>query len=195
MRISLRWFVALLSSLCLLGISLNSSSMQYAAQTDSIGATDARFNRVRSKIQELMLKNQLPSVAVAVAQHGKIVWEQGFGWADREQLHPATADTMYSLASISKPFTATAVMTLVKQGKLELDAPANDYLGAAKINGLAGDASEATVRRLLNHTSGMPLHWQFVYVNESYVCPAWMTRFCATEMLSTRRGRSISTRI
>jgi CubicO group peptidase (beta-lactamase class C family) len=169
--ISVRWSIALLAFLCLPGISLNSRSTQYPAQTDSVGATDARFNRLRSKIQELMLKGELPSVAVAVAQHGKIIWEQGFGWADREQHNAATADTMYSLASISKPFTATAIMTLVRQGKLKLDAPANDYLEAAKINGLAGDASGATVRRLLNHTSGMPLHWQFFYVNESYECP------------------------
>jgi len=170
-RISRGWSLTLLALLCLDAISLTSSSTQNPAQTDSIGATDPRFNRVRSKIETVMLKDQLPSVAVAVAQHGKIIWEQGFGWADREQLRPATVDTMYSLASISKPFTATAIMTLVKQGKIKLDAPANEYLGAAKINGLAGDASGATVRRLLNHTSGMPLHWQFIYVSEAYDCP------------------------
>ena len=155
----------------LVGLSLKSAFAQSAPNREPIGANDARFDRVRSKIQELMLNARLPSVAVAVAQNGKIVWEQGFGWADREQLRPATADTMYSLASISKPFTATAIMALVKQGKLKLDAPANDYLGAAKMTGFAGDASGATIRRLLNHTSGLPLHWHFIYSNESYVCP------------------------
>ena len=154
-----------------LGTPLNLTSIQRAGRTDSVGATDTRFDQVRSRIQDLMLKQQLPSVAVAVAQHGRIIWEQGFGWADREQLHPATPDTMYSLASISKPFTATAIMALVKQGKLKLDGPANDYLGAEKLTGLAGDPSGATIRRLLNHTAGLPLHWQFFYVNESYPCP------------------------
>jgi CubicO group peptidase (beta-lactamase class C family) len=155
----------------LLGTSLMSTSAEHAAQIDTVGAADLRFARVRSKIQELMLKDQLPSVAVAVAQHGRIIWEQGFGWADREQLRLATPNTMYSLASISKPFTATAIMALVKQGKLKLDAPANDYLGAEKLTPLAGDASGATIRRLLNHTAGLPLHWHFIYVNESYACP------------------------
>jgi CubicO group peptidase (beta-lactamase class C family) len=148
-----------------------STSAEHAAQTDTVGAADLRFARVRSEIQELMLKDQLPSVAVAVAQHGRIIWEQGFGWADREQLRLATPNTMYSLASISKPFTATAIMALVKQGKLKLDAPANDYLGAEKLTALAGDASGATIRRLLNHTAGLPLHGHFIYVNESYACP------------------------
>ena len=78
---------------------------------------------------------------------------------------------MYSQASISKPFTATALMTLVQKGKIRLDAPANDYLGAAKLTGLAGDASGADIRRILSHTSGLPLHWQFFYANEDYRDP------------------------
>lgn len=170
-RITIQSGLALVTMFVLMGVSFKASFADYAVQTEAVGANDARFDRVRSKIQELMLKDRLPSVAVAVAQRGKVIWEQGFGWADREQLRPATADTMYSLASISKPFTATAVMSLVKQNKLKLDAPANDYLGAARITGLAGDASGATIRRLLNHTSGLPLHWHFIYSNESYVCP------------------------
>ena len=163
--------VVLVALVCLLGKSLKSISAEHAA-INSVGTTDTRFDQVRSRIQDLMLKEQLPSVAVAVAQHGRIIWEQGFGWADREQLRPATPDTMYSLASISKPFTATAIMMLVKQGKLKLDGPANDYLGAEKLSGLAGDPSGATIRRLLNHTAGLPLHWHFFYVNESYPCPS-----------------------
>ena len=141
---------------------------QIPAQSGSVGASDPRFDAARAKILLLIQKDELPSVSVAVAQHGKIIWEQGFGWADREQLQPSTSDTMYSLASISKPFTATAVMELVQKGKIRLDAPANDYLGNAKLTGFAGDASRADIRSILSHTSGLPLHWQFFYTGESY---------------------------
>jgi CubicO group peptidase (beta-lactamase class C family) len=113
-----------------------------------------------------MEEKHVPSVSVAVAKNGKIIWEEAFGWADREKMIRATPDTLYSLASISKPFTATALMRLVEQGKIDLDKPANDYLGASKLTGLAGDASAATVRRVLNHTAGLPYHYHFFYNNE-----------------------------
>lgn len=115
-----------------------------------------------------MMRTNVPSVSVAVAQGGKIVWEEAFGWADREKMIPATPHTMYSLASISKPITATALMTLVEEGKVDLDRPANDYLGAGRITGLAGDASSATVRRVMSHTAGLPLHYQFYYADQAY---------------------------
>jgi len=153
---------------CMGALTPHPASAQVPVQSGSVGSADPRFNAAREKILALIQKDQLPSVAVAVAQHGKIIWEQGFGWADREQLQPSTSDTMYSMASISKPFTATAVMALVKKGKINLDAPANDYLGNAKLTGLAGDASAATIRTILCHTSGLPLHWQFFYDNENY---------------------------
>jgi CubicO group peptidase (beta-lactamase class C family) len=71
------------------------------------------------------------------------------------------------MASISKPITATGLMKLVEQGKVDLDRPANDYLGQGKITGLAGDASAATVRRVLSHTAGLPLHYRFFYDGSS----------------------------
>lgn len=127
-----------------------------------------RFEPIRTKIQEAVAQGTVPSIAVAVAQHGKILWEEGFGLANKETNLRATAETPYSLASISKPFTATGVMELVEAGKIGLDHPANDYLGAAKITGLAGDASGATVRRVMSHTAGLPLHYQFFYAGDAY---------------------------
>lgn len=79
---------------------------------------------------------------------------------------------MYSLASISKPMTATGLMTLVQAGRVALDRPANDYLGVAKLRARVGEAGEATVRTLANHTSGLPLHYQFFYADEPYSRPS-----------------------
>ena len=80
-----------------------------------------RFGSVRESIAAQLTESGVPSVAVAVAKDGKIIWEQGFGWADREKRVAATEHTLYSLASISKPITATALMTLVAAGKIDLD--------------------------------------------------------------------------
>ena len=129
-----------------------------------------QFDSVRALIRRA-IDGGVPSLAVAVAKDGRIIWEEGFGVADRERNIAAGPHTMYSLASISKPFTATAIMKLVEQGKIQLDRPVNDYLGAARITGLAGDASRVTVRQVMSHTAGLPLHWQFFYANADYRRP------------------------
>ena len=61
----------------------------------------------------------------------------------------------------SAPITATALMKLVEQGRVDLDRPVNDYLGPAKLAGYAGDARAATVRLVAGHAAGLPLHYQF----------------------------------
>lgn len=134
--------------------------------------TPDRFDAIRDHIRAQLVERALPSLAVAVVEGGRIVWEEGFGWADRERRTRADAHTPYSLASITKPLTATALMILARAGKLDLDKPANDYLGAAKLLGRAGDARHATVRRIANHSAGLPLHYQFFYADEPWQRPS-----------------------
>jgi CubicO group peptidase (beta-lactamase class C family) len=136
-------------------------------------AAQDRFDSVRALIRQRIVDGSVPSISVAVAQHGKIIWEEGFGWANREEQIPATKNTMYSLASISKTMTATGLMTLVQDGKIDLDKPINDYLGDAKVTARIGDANDATVRRVANHSSGLPFHYQFFYSNEPYQKPSY----------------------
>jgi CubicO group peptidase (beta-lactamase class C family) len=130
-----------------------------------------QFDGIRTFIRQRLTETSTPSVAVAVARDGRILREEGFGWADREKLTPATADTMYSLASISKPITATGLMILVQGAKVALDRPVNDYLGNARLRARVGNAADATVR-VANHTSGLPLHYQFSYADEPYRRPS-----------------------
>ena len=135
-----------------------------------LGAAEAdRFGPARKYILEKMKKQDLPSVAVAVAQDGKILWEEAWGFANIEKRIPATPQTMYSLASTTKPITATALMILVERGLVDLDRPANLYLGEGKLSGYRPE--EATVRRLLCHTSGLPLHWNLIFADEPYKRP------------------------
>lgn len=147
-----------------------------SAQLEPRGArgrpTADRFDSVRAMIRRAIEEQGVPSVALAVAKDGRIIWEEGFGWADRERMLEAGPHTMYSLASISKPFTATGLMMLVERGAVELDRPANEYLGMGRLTGLAGEASQATVRRVLSHTAGLPLHYQFFYASAGYGRPS-----------------------
>jgi len=127
-----------------------------------------RYETARQLIRETIAKKTLQSVSVAVFREGRIDWEEGFGIADREKGTRATPRTAYSLASISKPLTATALMTLVEAGKVDLDKPVNDYLGPAKLVARVGDVREATVRRLADHTSGLVAHVQFFYPDTAF---------------------------
>lgn len=132
---------------------------------------DERFEEIRATIRREMSEHNIASVAVAVSKGDEILWEEAFGWADREARVPATPHTMYSLASISKPVTTTGLMVLVERGLIDLDRPINDYLGDAKLTARVGDAADATVRRVANHSSGLPLHFQFFYEDEPYHRP------------------------
>ena len=129
---------------------------------------DQRFESVRSKIKDLVRKGEVASISVAVAENGKIVWEESFGWADREKRIKATPHTMYSLASISKPLTATGLMILVEKGWVDLNEPINKYLGQEKLVAYIDKSSNATVKRVLRHTSGLPIHWNYFYENDPY---------------------------
>lgn len=136
------------------------------------GATALPMESLALQVDRIRVDNNAPSLAVAVARRGKIVWERGFGWADRENRVPATEHTMYSLASVSKPMTATGLMVLVQTGRIQLDRPINEYLGDAKLKAWVGDAHDATVRRVANHTSGLPLHAQFFFADQPYRPPS-----------------------
>jgi CubicO group peptidase (beta-lactamase class C family) len=163
-------FVALLAGAAAPASSLGAQRDRAKQQTATIAP--ATLDSLRAHIRRVMDSTKTPSIAVAVAKGGRIIWEEGFGFADVEHRIPATPTTLYSMASISKPITATGVMKLVEQGKIDLDRPANDYLGAAKITGLAGPASGATVRRVMSHTAGLPLHYRFFYAGGAVTRPS-----------------------
>ena len=122
-----------------------------------------RFERAAELIETLVADSVVPSIGVAVLQDGELVWAGGFGFADREAGTLATADTIYRLASISKPFTATLLAQLEEAGKVDLDAPVAEYLDGHKIVAYAGDERDVTLRALCNHTAGLPTHWTFYY--------------------------------
>lgn len=96
--------------------------------------------------------------AVLVAQDGKVLFENAYGYADLGREVPNTLDTRFRLASISKQFTATAVMLLVEEGRIDLDAPLSTYLPEYRKD----IAEHVTVHQLLTHTSCIPEETAFM---------------------------------
>jgi len=125
-----------------------------------------RFAKVRAMILEGVQKSGVPSISIAAAADGRIVWEESFGFADKEKNAKATPDSLYALASISKAFTGTGLMVLAEKKLVDLDKPVNDYLGEAKLTTHVGSAGQATLRRMLYLEAGMPMHWNIFYATE-----------------------------
>ena len=105
-----------------------------------------------------MHERGVPGGALAVVKDRKLVYARGYGWADREKKIAAEPDTLFRIASISKPFTAVAVFKLIEQGKLSIDAKAVELAGIEPVltDGAKPDVrlERITVRQLLQHTGG-----------------------------------------
>lgn len=148
------------------------------------------FIEVREKIARLIEEKKLPSLSLAVIKNGDILWEEAFGLANLEKKIKATPETLYPIASATKQFTATALMILVERGLVDLDKPANAYMGKVKLRAFEGDVSEATVRRILHHTSGLPMYWNFYYTGTSRQRPLLETTLQRYAQLVSKPGES-----
>jgi len=143
----------------LFGVAVVTSVIVSGCAHSSRFIRDARVSTVRELIIEHVATGGVPSIAVAVAKDGEIIWEEAFGWSDVENRIRATPNTMYGLGSISKTITATGVMLLVEEGKVDLDKPAVEYLPKdVKPRAFEGEVQGVTVRHLLNHRAGMPAY-------------------------------------
>ena len=101
-------------------------------------------------IQSLWRSTGTPGISAAVAVGGQLVYAEGVGYADLENLVPADAHSVYDIGSVSKVMTAVAVMQLVERGKISLDDPATKYVA-----GLPAQDAPITIRHLMTHTSGI----------------------------------------
>lgn len=127
---------------------------------------DGRFANVDKLVSKGLHERDIPSVSIAVAHKGHVIWEQSWGWADRENQLSASPHTIYSLASTTKPMIATGLMVLEKAGKVDLDAPVERYIGPDLLTMYEGSARDITLRRLLHHTAGLPVHFNYYYADE-----------------------------
>lgn len=105
-------------------------------------------------IPSYMDENNVAGITISVVKEGELLLAKGYGYADVEQEIPVIAnETLFSIASISKTFTATAVMKLVKNGTLDLNEDVNNYLKSFQVPNLHG-ANPISLAHLLKHTAG-----------------------------------------
>ncbi len=109
------------------------------------------FAELEGKLARLQARWKIPGLAAGIARGGEIVWTKEFGFADLEARRPVTEETVFHLASLTKPFAAVVLMQLVQEGRLDLEAPVAQFGIALEGQGII------RVRHLLTHTSeGMP---------------------------------------
>ncbi len=107
-------------------------------------------------IQSVVDSNGITGLSVALVDDQEMVWAEGFGFADKENGVRATPETVYGVASISKLFTATAIMQLAEIGKLDIDQPLQTYIPKFSINSRFTGSSPITPRNVMTHHSGLP---------------------------------------
>jgi CubicO group peptidase (beta-lactamase class C family) len=131
--------------------------------TTALVAAPEELAIVRASFVEQVGAEEVPSLSVGVVRGGQIVWAEGIGWADREGGRPATVESVYPVASVSKSITATGALALVAQGRLALDRSVHEVLGEAALRGPGGPAGRVLVSHLLAHSSGIPHRWHYEY--------------------------------
>ncbi len=135
MSMRARWFVALL--LC---------APVHAQETPSRPRLDA----LRETCEQFRAERGIVGIAVAVVERGEVVFEHAFGQRDREAQLAAGTDTLFRLASVSKPVTAAIAMRLVERNELDLEAPVSRW-----VDGLPEALGKLRASQLLSHTSGI----------------------------------------
>jgi CubicO group peptidase (beta-lactamase class C family) len=113
-------------------------------------------------LEEKICAEGVPGLSVAVVKGDRVVWARGFGLADLATSTPATSQTGYLWFSMTKIATATAVVRLAEEGRLDLDAPADEYYRGFKV---VSQPTPVSVRHLLGHSSGLadpiPIRWVY----------------------------------
>ena len=105
---------------------------------------------IDADVATILQRTGTPSATIEVTEHGQVVYRKAYGLSDREKRTPATVDTYYEIGSITKQFTAAAMLQLQEAGKLRLDDKLSVYLPQAP------HADELTLRQLLEQVSGLP---------------------------------------
>src|SRR5215217_3274883 len=110
---------------------------------------------VKASVDNILNRHPAVGLAVGVVRDGALESFFAHGLADIASNTPVTRDTVFRIGSITKTFTAIAVMQLSEQGLVDLDAPANNYLRAYRLVPAKARFRPATVRHLLTHTAGI----------------------------------------
>lgn len=148
-----------------LGIILNANCPRVSEKSKPIPQKNIQ-EKITAQVEKYMEAFNLPGLAVGVVKDNEVIYARGFGYENVETQKPVTTKSVFHMASVSKPFVATAIMQLVEQGKMDLEAPVIKYLPYFKLAG--GDYQKITIRQMLNHTSGTPDVLDYEWDNPVY---------------------------
>jgi D-alanyl-D-alanine carboxypeptidase len=114
--------------------------------------------------EEEFKDKKMPGLSVGIVHDQALIWEKSFGYANVERKARADSNTLYGIASVTKPFAATALMQLRDAGKLSLDDPIEKYLPEFKVKSRFEDTRPMTFRQVVSHYEGLPSeppldHW------------------------------------
>jgi CubicO group peptidase (beta-lactamase class C family) len=126
---------------------------------------EANDPQMKARVEEILDRHPAVGLAVGVIRDGSLAFFYGHGVADIASGTPVTEDTVFRIGSLTKTFTAIAVMQLWEQGLLDLDAPVSGYLRAYNLVPAKAAHRPATVRHLLTYTAGLP---QVVYLARAF---------------------------
>jgi len=143
--------------LCLL--SLNCSSLHPDRPVLKKGDFTGAASVLDSIIKKNLEQQRIPGAAVALVHEGRVIFSQCYGHADTQNKVPVTEDTYFMIGSLTKSFTALAVLKLIEQGKVDLNADIKKYIPDFSIKNLDGGETRITVNHLLTHTSGLMIDY------------------------------------
>ncbi len=109
---------------------------------------------IEALVEQIMGDGSVPGAAIGIVKDGELAYTEWFGVTELDSDDPVTPDSDFFMASVSKCVLAMAIMQLVEEGRIDLDAPVVDYLPYFTLGGTR--AEDITIRQLLSHTSGMP---------------------------------------
>ena len=152
-------------------VSVALSTLARAPAQTSSQLSDQTRSQVDQIARQVLESSGVPSASVAVVKDGALAYAHAYGNARLEPPTQAKAEMRYKIGSVSKQFTATAILMLAEEGKLSLDDPVSRFVPDLM------RAKEVTIRQLLSHTSGYQDYWPQDYVPPFMLTPITRTRF------------------
>lgn len=149
-----------IQSILLIGLLLlqltGCASMPKRPENITRGDYDSTKEYITRLIKNEMKQQDVTGLSIALVDDQRVIWAEGFGFADEANKVAATPGTIYRAGSISKLFNAIMAMQLVEQGKLDIDKPLQTYLPEFSVKSRFPDAGPITPRTLMTHHSGLP---------------------------------------
>jgi len=166
---------------------LNCSSLHPDQPVFNKGDFSGAVSVLDSSIRRNLEKQRIPGAAVALVHEGRVIFSQCYGYADTQEKVPITEDTYFMIGSLTKSFTALAVLKLIEQGRIDPNADIKNYIPDFSIKNLYGGETLITANHLLTHTSGLMIDY-YAHLNEKKYSNANLLSQLKNEYLCFKPG-------